>query len=124
MVVYLTLRLWKDRTRQDGDPGYRWKGETRHTALHELIPPAEKLLGPRGVGRTFSEWILGLLRFFPGLAPDLHRALGFYWRARFDPAGLSQDETAKFEVLVEAIRRRLSTENGLPAEGESAISSG
>lgn len=124
MAVYLTVRLWKDRTRQDGDPGYRWKGETRHTALHELIPPAEKLLGPRGDGRTFSEWILGLLRFFPGLAPDLHRALGFYWRARFDPAGLSQDETAKFEELVEEIRRRLSTENGLPAEAKSVISSG
>ncbi len=124
MVVYLTMRLWKDRTRQDGDSGYRWKGETRHTALHELIPPAEKLLGPRGEGRTFSEWILGLLRFSPGLAPDLHRALGFYWRARFDPTGLSQDETAKFEELVEEIRRHLSTENGLSAEGESVISSG
>ncbi len=124
MVAYLTVRLWTGRTQGNEDSGYRWKGETRHTPLHELIPPAEKLLGARDEGRTFSDWILGLLRFFPGLAPDLHRALAFYWRARFDPAGLSQDETAKFEELVREMSSRLSVENDLSGEGESVMSSG
>ena len=122
LVAYLALRLWKGRRHQEGASSYRWKAETRRTPLHELIHPAEKLLGPRGEGRTFSEWILGLLSFFPGLESDLRRALCFYWRARFDPAGLSPGEADKFAELCEEMRRRLSPEGGLAADGEDMYS--
>ena len=122
MVAYLTMRLWTGRTHREEYSSYRWKGETRYTPLHELIAPTEKLLGSRDEGRTLSDWILGLLRFFPGLAPDLHRALAFYWKARFDPAGLSQDETTEFEELVREMTGRLSAEIHVSEEGECAIS--
>lgn len=109
LASFLTFRLWKGRTHQNRNGAQRRKSQTRATPLHGLTHTAERHLGSRSAGRAFSEWILGLGILFPVIDADLRRAVGFYWRLRFDPIGLSPTEVGEFEEVCRGLREDIRT---------------
>ncbi|MCH2332634.1 MAG: hypothetical protein MK312_14005, partial [Roseibacillus sp.] len=80
------------------------------TPLNSLTRFAERSLGPRKVGRTFAGWILGLGEILPGIEDDLHRAISYHWKARFDPLGLTPGVAGQFEELCRCLREKIDRE--------------
>ncbi len=107
LLLYLGLRLWKSRIRHSEEDGEAGRKDAVQTPLHGLTRFAEPCLGPRKEGRTLTGWILGLGEFLPGIEADLHRAISYHWKARFDPLGLAPGEAGQFEELCRGLREKI-----------------
>lgn len=119
LLFYLAIRLWKGRIRHIQEDGEAGRKVAMQTPLHSLTRLAERSLGPRKEGRTFTGWILGLGEILPGIEDDLHRAISYHWKARFDPLGLTPGEAGQFEELCRGLREKIDREEWQLGAGKS-----
>ena len=119
LLFYLAIRLWKGRIRHPQEDGEVGRKYAIRTPLHGLTRFAERCLGPRKEGRTFTGWILGLGEILPGIEDDLHRAISYHWKARFDPLGLAPGEAGQFEELCRGLQEKIDREEQQRGTGKS-----
>ena len=105
--IFVFKRLWKTRRRlEEVKRSNGYSGTIRSTPLNSLEKQAEKLLGPRPLGKPFAQWISLLKPRFTD-ATVLDEAVDLHQRVRFDPVPVEPAAEIRLEELAKDIESTL-----------------
>ena len=107
VTAFVFKRLWKTRRRlEEARRSIGYEGPQRRTPLNSLERQAEKILGPRPLGKPFAQWISLLKPRFSD-SRMLDEAVDLHQRLRFDPAPIEPAAETRLEELAKDIERSL-----------------
>ncbi|MGA0846156.1 MAG: transglutaminase-like domain-containing protein, partial [Luteolibacter sp.] len=106
VCAWIGWRMWGTRRRlptTEDDESY----PTLRTPLRDLDPMLERLLGPRAVGQSYANWLMGLNKKIPD-TQLLERAIFLHQRLRFDPGPVDEDISSELQKITEHLHAALA----------------